>query len=84
LYEKDGKTPMVEMFMDRLLDGCVEGNPKDFLDGLVEKEDEDSNPASTITRIRECSNRTMLLLSRLVASAVERLKLEMKEFWTAA
>lgn len=81
LYEPDGSFEMKRL-MEGMLERSYAGDKAKFLEGLVEKENE--NDWQTTKRICDCSTRVVQLLSKKVADAIELLKLEMKEFWTAA
>ncbi|MDD5428079.1 MAG: hypothetical protein PHI58_02455 [Candidatus Omnitrophica bacterium] len=82
LYESDEKNPWIGMFFRNILKGCYKGDANVLLQRLPEKENETAQ--DTIDRIEFCSKSAIRLLSELTASAIERLKLIMREFWTAA
>ncbi len=82
LYEKD-KTPMIGFILNGMLKGCVEGDIRQFLNGLVESDDETTNSTRIKERVIYCLGKTVSLIAKL-AEEIEHLKLIMKEFWTAA
>jgi hypothetical protein len=81
LYERDNRTPMVEAVLKSMLKDCLDCSMDEFLGGLAEEENE--TPEQAGKRIVDCSRRAVKLLSGLVAMAVELLKLQMTEFYTA-
>jgi hypothetical protein len=85
LYERD-RTPMVELILTDMLTGCVdtedEGISK-FLNRLAESDNDSANPDKVKERILYCLDKTVSLIAKL-AEAMERVRLMMKEFWTAA
>jgi hypothetical protein len=74
---------MVELILKSMLKGRIEGEPADFLNGLVESEDEAADPKKVLDRIKFCLGRIVKLSERL-AEEFEHIKLVMREFWTAA
>jgi len=95
LRESNGRMPLVDMILESMLDGCIEGaTPRDFLDNMVEAEGEagykdlppavrEAVQADIIKRIEYCLGKTMSLIGK-IAENLERVRLEMKVFWTAA
>ncbi|MDP2913364.1 MAG: 6-phosphogluconolactonase [Candidatus Omnitrophota bacterium] len=84
LYERD-RTPMVELILTSMLRGCVNVDASGingFLARLAESEDEAANINRIKERILYCLGRTVSIMMKL-AEDIERVRLMMKEFWTA-
>ena len=85
LYERD-RTPMIELILTDMLTGCIDtenGGISGFLNKLAESDNESANPDKIKERILYCLDKTVSLVAKL-AEAMERVRLMMKEFWTAA